>query len=96
MITCLYYQDIKFGFYHCGGKLSEYISADKLLYRRIYDLGRNALALSWVFEYPVSELIEDSETYTTLKLNSELNILLEDLNRAFDGASDFVEAGSRF
>ncbi|CAK7232809.1 hypothetical protein SCUCBS95973_008382 [Sporothrix curviconia] len=83
MITCLYYQDIKHGFYHCGGRLAQHLNADKMRLGRIYDMGRNALALNWGSEYPVAELVDDMENYAMLKFNSELNILLEDMHREF-------------
>ncbi|KAH8680747.1 hypothetical protein BX600DRAFT_504502 [Xylariales sp. PMI_506] len=94
MIICLYYQDIKYGFYHCGGELAQHLNSNKVRLGRIYDLGRNALALNWGAEYPVSELVDDSENYSILKFNSELNIVLEDLNREF-GYTRSDEAAKR-
>ncbi|KAF8858078.1 hypothetical protein BDZ45DRAFT_651788 [Acephala macrosclerotiorum] len=83
MITCLYYQDIKYGFNHCGGKLAGCFNTDKSKFGTIYDLGRSALALNWGTGYPVNEVADDNENYLMLKLNSELNILVEDINKAF-------------
>ncbi|CZR60847.1 uncharacterized protein PAC_10743 [Phialocephala subalpina] len=83
MITCLYYQDIKYGFYYCGGKLAEYLNSDKSKLGTIYDLGRSALALNWGTEYPINEVADDNENYLMLKMNSELNILVEDINKKY-------------
>ncbi|KUJ20300.1 uncharacterized protein LY89DRAFT_578409, partial [Mollisia scopiformis] len=76
-------QDIKYGFYYCGGKLAEYLNTDQTKLGTIYDLGRSALALNWGSEYPITEVIDDNENYMMLKLNSELNIVVEDINKSF-------------
>jgi hypothetical protein len=83
MITCLYYQDIKYGFYHCGGKLAKYLNANKQRLSQVYDLGRHAHVLNWAEEYPLQELVDDTQNYAMLKLNNELNIVLEDMNKEF-------------
>ncbi|KAL4787101.1 hypothetical protein BJX76DRAFT_354511 [Aspergillus varians] len=96
MMICLYYQDLKHGFYHCGGKLAAQLNSNKLGMGRIYDLARNALALYWGTNYPISELVDDSETYAMLKFLCELNILLEDLNCEFLHTRHDEEAAARY
>lgn len=83
MITCLYYQDIKYGFYHCGGKLAKYLNTNKQRLAQVYDLGRHAHILNWAEEYPMQEVVDDTQNYAMLKLNNELNIILEDMNKEF-------------
>ncbi|OKL63737.1 hypothetical protein UA08_00225 [Talaromyces atroroseus] len=83
MLICLYYQDIKYGFYHCGGKLAKYLNTNKQRLAQVYDLGKYAPVLNWAEEYPVQELVDDTQNYAILKLNNELSILLEDMNKEF-------------
>lgn len=96
MIICLYYEDIKYGFYHCGGRLATHLNSNKMRLGRIYDLGRSALALHWGADYPINEFVDDLESYTNLKFQSELHILLEDLNCEFSYSRRDEEAEKRF
>ncbi|KAJ5587258.1 uncharacterized protein N7459_003023 [Penicillium hispanicum] len=96
MMICVYFQDIKSGFYHCGGQIATHLNSNKVRLGRIYDLARNALALYWGADYPMNELVEDSENYSILKFHSEMNILLEDINCEFASSRPDVQAHQRF
>ncbi|WXC42665.1 hypothetical protein QX201_002441 [Fusarium graminearum] len=79
----LYFEDVKYGFYRCGGWLAKHLNCNKTQLGHVYDLGRSALALYWGAQYPLGEFMIDLNNYTNLKFNSELHIILQDINSTF-------------
>ncbi|CAF3449348.1 unnamed protein product [Fusarium graminearum] len=92
----LYFEDVKYGFYRCGGWLAKHLNCNKTQLGRVYDLGRNALALYWGAQYPLGEFMIDLNNYTNLKFNSELHIILQDINSTFSCTKYDAEAEKLF
>ncbi|EYB26059.1 hypothetical protein FG05_12070 [Fusarium graminearum] len=92
----LYFEDVKYGFYRCGGWLAKHLNCNKTQLGRVYDLGRNALALYWGAQYPLGEFMIYLNNYTNLKFNSELHIILQDINSTFSCTKYDAEAEKLF